>query len=97
MGRITVLDPTAAPPPTQPDPGPAVGRLHGRTVGIRNDRTWRSFDWIAEEWAARLRAAGAEVELWTSGSRIGEEGRQTEKELARFVADVDLAVVGLGN
>ena len=97
MGRILVLDPTAAPPEVDADPGPDAGSLAGRTVGIRFDRAWKSFEWVIEEWTPRLRGAGAEVRTWCAGNRIGEEGERTRAELESFATDVDIAVVGLGN
>ena len=97
MARITVLDPTAPPPVDDPDPGPDAGPLDGRVVGIRYDRAWRSFEWVIDEWAESLRSDGAEVRLWCAGNRIGEGGERTAAELATFVEDVDVAVLGLGN
>lgn len=97
MARITILDPTADPPATDLDRGPAAGALRGRTVGIRNDRTWRSFDWVADEWGRRFRDRGADVRQWVAGNRIGDDGLRTQRELEAFAAAVDVAVVGLGN
>lgn len=97
MRRIAVLDPTAPPPEEDLGPGPAVDNLQGKLVGIRFDRTWRSFEWVVDEWARSLRADGAEVRLWCAGNRIGDEGEATRVELESFVGEVDLAVVGLGN
>jgi hypothetical protein len=97
MARIRVLDPTAAPPEVDPDPGPDAGFLRGRTVGIRYDRAWRSFDWVIDEWARQLRSAGADVRSWCAGNRIGDEGERTFAELDAFADAVDVAVVGLGN
>jgi hypothetical protein len=97
MGRIRILDPTAPAPAGDPDPGPDAGSLTGRTVGMRSDRTWRSFDWVVDEWTARFDAAGARVRPWVAGNRVGEAGERTRAELAGFVDAIDIAVVGLGN
>ena len=51
MGRITVLDPTAPPPQDEAGPGPDAGEIAGRVIGFRSDRTWRSFEWVIDEWA----------------------------------------------
>lgn len=97
MARISVLDPTAAPPEGDADPGPDAGPLAGRVVGIRYDSAWRSWEWALDEWHQSLEAAGATVRLWSAGNRIGDEGEQTFAELAEFVDAVDVAVIGLGN
>jgi hypothetical protein len=97
MAKIRILDPTAVPPEVTPDPGPDAGALPGRLVGIRFDTAWPSFEWVMDEWAQRLRDAGAEVRTWCAGNRIGEEGDRTAAELETFATDVDVAIIGLGN
>jgi hypothetical protein len=97
MARIRILDPTAEPPATDPDPGPDAGTLSGRTVGIRHDSAWRSWEWVLDEWSELLLGTGAEVVTWRAGNRIGDEGTQTFAELDAFAGDVDVALVGLGN
>jgi len=97
MSRIVVLDPTAAPPEVDADPGPDAGSVAGRIVGIRHDTAWKSFEWVIDEWIARLQDAGADVRRWCAGNRIGDEGERTRTELESFATDVDIAVVGLGN
>ncbi len=97
MERIRVLDPTAPPPEVSTDPGPDAGALAGRVVGIRFDRTWRSFLHVKDEWIRSLEAAGARVHAWEARGRVGEEGERPREELAAFADDVDVAIVGLGN
>jgi hypothetical protein len=97
MRRVRVLDPTAAPPATDPDPGPDAGTLRDKTIGLRFDRAWRSWLWVLDEWEPRLRAAGAHVRRWEAGNRIGVDGSDTFAQLGVFAADVDAALVGLGN
>jgi hypothetical protein len=97
MGRIKVLDPTAAPPEVTPDPGPDAGSLAGRAVGIRYDSAWPSFEWVIDEWERELTAAGAVVTTWCAGNRIGDEGDRTFRELDEFADGADIAIVGLGN
>jgi hypothetical protein len=97
MARIRILDPTASVPDMNTDPGPSIGTLERLEVGIRSDRTWRSFEWVADEWERSLAAGGARVRRWVSGNRIGDEGERTRRELTAFVDAVELAVVGLGN
>jgi hypothetical protein len=93
--RVRILDPTAAPPAIDHDPGP--GPLRGRSVGLRYDTAWRSYEWVLDEWEQELVRAGARVERWLAGHRVGEEGDRTFAELGEFAAGVDVAVVGLGN
>jgi hypothetical protein len=97
MPRVRVLDPTAAPPATDPDPGPDAGPLTGKVVVLRFDRAWRSWLWTIDEWEPRLRAGGARVVRWEAGNRIGVDGQDTFSQLGVFAADVDAALVGLGN
>ncbi len=97
MQRIVVLDPTSPAPDADTGSGPDAGLLPGLVAGIRYDRTWRSFEWVIDEWRRELQAAGTTVRPWCAGNRIGEQGEHTAKELDRFADDVDLAVVGLGN
>src|SRR2546429_462958 len=95
MARITILDPTASAPDIDADPGPSPRTLSGCTVGIRSDRTWRSFEWVADEWEKALAHEGAEVHRWTSGNRIGDEGERTRAQLAAFVEANDLVITWL--
>lgn len=97
MARITILDPTAVPATALDCEEPAAGPLAGKTVGIRLDRAWRSFEWVTDEWQRPLRALGTGIQLWVAGNRVGEEGERTSVELEAFVAGIDLAIVGLGN
>ena len=97
MAKVKVLDPTAAPPEVNPDPGPEAGGLSGRTVGIRYDTAWRSFEWVLDEWSQKLRDVGAQVRVWCAGNRVGEEGDRTFAELDEFAEGVEIAIVGLGN
>jgi len=97
MTRINVLDPTAAPPDVDSDPGPGAGQLRGRKIGIRHDTAWRSFGWVIDEWGRELTKAGADVQVWVAGNRVGEEGERTFQELEEFSDRADVAIVGLGN
>jgi hypothetical protein len=97
VNRLTILDPTAPPPEVDADPGPAAGPLAGKVVGLRFDHAWRSFEWVLDEWAPRFEAAGATVDRWVAGNRVGDDGVRTFAELDAFADRVDLAVVGLGN
>ena len=95
--RIRILDPTAGAPDAAIVDEPLAGSIAGKIVGIRLDRAWRSFEWVADEWRRELEMRGASVKLWVAGSRVGEEGERTRAELDAFAGAVDVAVVGLAN
>jgi hypothetical protein len=97
MALGKVLDPTATRDDDIASPGPDAGTLAGKRIGIRLDQIWRAWDWIAEDWAARLEAAGAEVSFWRSCGRSGEEGELMERELAAWLKTIDMGIIGLAN
>lgn len=97
MSRITILDPTAPPPDVDADPGPALGTTASTRFGIRYDLTWRSFDWVREEWASMLADDGGVVTQWCAGDRTGEAAEATLGDLRGFVADEEVLISGLGN
>ena len=97
MARGLVLDPTATRDDDIATPGPDAGSLVGKRVGMRLDRIWRAWDWIAEAWADRLRAAGAEVSFWRSTDRSGEEGEKQAAELDAWLKTIDVCILGLAN
>jgi hypothetical protein len=53
--------------------------------------------WVIDEWEGRLKDAGAHVVRWEAGNRVGVDGQDTFSALGVFAADVDAALVGLGN
>ena len=95
MGKV--LDPTATRDDDVVSPGPDAGVLAGKRVGIRLDQIWRAWDWIAEDWAAKLEDAGATVSYWRSCGRSGEEGERMAAELKEWLGTIDMAIVGLAN
>ena len=97
MASGYVLDPTSTRDDDIAHPGPDAGVLAGKRVGFRVDRIWRCWDWITEDWANRLRDAGAEVSFWRSTDRSGEEGERQAKELDDWLGGIDVAIVGLAN
>jgi len=99
-GRSTavIVSPAAAISGGNDSPGPDAGPLAGRTIGIRVDRLWRSWDWAADQWARVLGEAGATVVTWRRFQGLdGSEGDAHEKEFAAFLEGIDVAIVGLGN
>jgi hypothetical protein len=71
--------------------------LRGKVLGLRADRTWRSFQRFAERARslARERLGVRDVVLFDPGIRIGTTEEERRK-VAGFVRDVDAAIVGLG-
>ncbi len=97
MPKGLVLDPSATRDDDIASPGPDAGSLSGKHIGFRIDRIWRCWDWISEEWATRLRAAGADVSFWRSTDRSGAEGERAARELDGWLKTIDVAIVGLAN
>lgn len=97
MSRITILDPTAPPPDVDAAPGPPLGAVEAARFGIRYDLTWRSFDWVRDEWARMLGEEGAAVTQWCAGDRTGEAAESTLDDLRRFAVDQEVVISGLGN
>jgi hypothetical protein len=97
--RIVVLDPTGvAPDVGEPDPGPDAGPLRGKTVAIRHDILWQSFDWTVEEWIARLEEAGATVRTWRRvQGLVGEDYDRAQAEYEAMLAPADVVISGLAN
>lgn len=95
--RVRILNPTAQRAADNASAGPPADSLHGKTVGIRVDQIWRSWDWISEIWEANFRRAGAQVTYWRSTNRSGEEGEEQERSLLAWLKTVDVAVLGLAN
>ena len=95
--RVFVRIPTTAFPPAASAPTFQVGRpLAGLRVGFRTDPSWTSWLRIAENWAARLRAAGAAASLFSIGEHTGEEGDSARRALREWGNSIDCAVVGIG-
>ena len=97
-GPMEILDPRV---PSDDAPGPPardLGRpLAGVTVGLRLDRTWRSYAVVIEEWRRRLDADGARPAVLVTGERVGDAGERTRADLDEWSRLVDCGVVGLGN
>ena len=97
MATIQILSPVALGPAAARPLAPALPSLSGKRLGIRVDRAWRSFHWVADEVARHARAALAvrDVVLFDPDIRIGSPETESEK-IRVFAADVDAALVGLG-
>ncbi len=96
--RIVILDPTAPPGVDESSPTYDLGRpLHGVRVGLRLDRSWRSYETVLDVWQKRLTADGAFPEVLIVGERVGDEGETTRNDLDAWSQLIDVGVVGLGN
>ena len=98
MARLVILDPTAPPAGGDTWVAPVLGRgLRGVTVGLRLDRSWRSYESVLDAWEPLLRRDGASVERFVVDARVSGAGEQMRSDLAAWSRLVDCAVVGLGN
>jgi hypothetical protein len=97
-GRITILDPTAPPGADEASATYDLGRgLRDVRVGLRLDRSWRSYEVVIDVWERMLRDDGAIPHVLFVGERVGDEGVQTRNDLDEWSRLVDVGVVGLGN
>jgi hypothetical protein len=97
-GRITILDPTAPPGVQHSAATYDLGRsLRNVKVGLRLDRSWRSYEVVLGVWQRRLREDGALPQVLVVGERVGDEGERTRDDLDEWSRLVDVGVVGLGN
>ena len=98
MGRITILDPTAAPVDQPAWTAPRVERgVRGLTVGLRLDRSWRCYDTVLDAWESLFTADGARVARFVVDARVSRAGARMRDDLDEWSRLVDCAVVGLGN
>jgi hypothetical protein len=75
-----------------------VGRpLTGVVVGLRTDRSWRSYFAVIDVWEQRLRRDGADVRVLWAGDRAGPQGEQTRADVDEWARLVECGVIGLGN
>jgi hypothetical protein len=92
-----VLDPRAEDADELRGNGPDVGSLRGKTIGLKTDESWFAWDWVAEEWAAALRADGADVVIWRERMPQGVATPLSVADFDEFTGQVDAVVTGLAN
>jgi hypothetical protein len=97
MATIQILSPVALGVTEAHPLAPALHSLAGKRLGVRVDRAWQSFHWVADEIAAYARRAlhVRDVILFDPDIRIGSPDTEGDK-IRVFAGDVDAAVVGLG-
>ena len=87
-----VLDPRAEDADELRGNGPDVGSLRGKTIGLKTDEFWFAWDWVAEEWAAALRADGADVVIWRERMPQGVATPLSVADFDAFTGQVDAVV-----
>jgi hypothetical protein len=92
-----VLDPRAESADGLRDNGPDVGSLRGKTIGLKTDEFWFAWDWVAEEWAAALKADGADCVIWRESMPQGVRTPLSVAAFDEFTGSVDAVVTGLAN
>jgi hypothetical protein len=97
MATLQILSPVALGPSDARPLVPPLASLADKRLGIRVDRAWQSFHWVADEVAtyARTHLGVADVVLFDPDIRIGAPETETDK-IRVFASDVDAALVGLG-
>jgi hypothetical protein len=98
VALIKILDPTARPEDEAGAPTYDLGRsLDGVKVGLRLDRSWRSYFVVLDAWEKLLVEAGASVHRIVVSERVGDEGARLRNDLDEWAKLIDIGVVGLGN
>ena len=77
---------------------PPVGPIRGKTIGLRRDNFWVSWDFITDEWARMLEADGARTVIWRAPIGKGDKAMvEGGEEYNRFLASSEVLVNGLCN
>jgi hypothetical protein len=96
--QVEILLPTARESSDATSPTWSVARpLDGVVVGLRTDRSWRSYYAVIDVWEQKLRADGADVRVLWAGDRVGPQGEQTRADVEEWARLVECGVIGLGN
>ncbi len=98
MGTIEVLVPVPLDGEEATSETFELGRpVRGVQVGLRLDRSWRSYFVVVDEWSRMLRDDGAIVEVLLAGDRTGPAAAETRTDVEEWAKLVEVGVVGLGN
>ena len=98
MVTVEILLPT--PPKTVDEHSTVYGLGHGvagTTVGLRLDRSWRSYYTVVDVWTELFARDGASVRVLWTGDRAGPEADRTRDDVDEWSRLVEIGVVGLGN
>jgi hypothetical protein len=94
---IEIRLPTTRPPEAEGAPAFTLDdSIAGKTVGLRTDLAWRSWQLIAKRWAEYLHAAGATTLPIETGAQVGKEGHDDRETVNAWSEKVDCGIVGLG-
>src|SRR3954447_8258642 len=98
MDTIRIRRPTAPPVEAVAAPTFRLDRpVTGLRAGIRTDAAWRSWRFLAADWAERLRADGvADVATVETHAQVGDPGATDRSHIDDLAGAVDFAIVGLG-
>lgn len=95
---ISILSPVPEVATSGKPPCHAAGRLAGKTIGLRRDKFWISWDYVTDEWARLLEADGATTVTWRAPIGKGDkEAAESSEAYERFLSEIDVAVIGLCN
>ena len=98
MTTVEILLPT---PPADADERSTVFNLGravaGATLGLRLDKSWRSYYVVVDTWTELLERDGAKVRVLWAGDRAGPEAEQTRDDVDEWSRLIEVGVVGLGN
>lgn len=77
---------------------PPVGPIRGKTVGLRRDQFWLSWDYVTDEWAKLLERDGATPVIWRAPVGKGDKAMvEGGEEFEQFLDEIDVAITGLCN
>jgi len=94
---LRIRKPTAVFPPPEAAPTYRADRpLKGLKVGIRHDGQWNSWELIAELWAKKLAADGAQPVKLLTGEHTGDGAKETYARMTDWANELDAAVIGIG-
>ena len=94
---IKVRRPTAAPAGDTSAPTFTLGvALSGLTIGLREDRAWRSWQHIGDRWCEWLARDGASTLTVETQAQVGGPGSDDRRNVDELARASDAAIVGLG-
>jgi hypothetical protein len=97
MTTMQVRRPTAAPAGDTSAATFTLDRaLAGLTIGLREDRAWRSWQHIGERWCEWLTRDGATTLTVETQAQVGNPGSDDRRHVDNLARMADAAIVGLG-